>query len=530
MRILRFYLIIAAICVIQTYSKTAARTQTSNILGFFPSGMKSHFMGFKYFLETLVNKGHNLTLISFYPLDEAKYPYRHIALDLKKWNIEPPGGSMLNFAKVLNLIMTPIQICWFGPFITEISLNETVVKNFIANDQTSFDLVIFENFYHEAFVALGHKYNAPVVQLLPFAATARVSQWHSNPYNPSYITDVTSSFPSNMTFVQRTINTVYVFMYTVVNRITYFPRQEKIMNKYMIYPGHENRPSLAELLRNISLTLINTHPVIGYPFPMVPSYIHVAGMHCKPPKELPEDLKTIMETAEKGVVYFSLGSVIRSSDMPKDTQSMLLSELSKIEQIVLWKWEADDLPQLPKNVIIRKWFPQNDILGHPKCKLFITHGGVHSTIEAINYAVPMLSIPIFGDQGGNSLRAEIQGIALQVPYSSLTHQAFGDALHKLLNNPSYAENAKKISITFKDEPLTQLEKAIFWVEYVMRHKGAAHLRTSANELYWFQYLLLDIIFVVLSILMLLCYTIKKIFVKTCKNCFKRKTTINKKKQ
>lgn len=76
-----------------------------------------------------------------------------------------------------------------------------------------------------------------------------------------------------------------------------------------------------------------------------------------------QDLKEIMDDSEKGVVYFSLGSVVKSSKMPNETVSLLLSELSKIEQTVLWKWEANDVPQLPKNVIIRKWFPQNDILG-----------------------------------------------------------------------------------------------------------------------------------------------------------------------
>lgn len=76
-----------------------------------------------------------------------------------------------------------------------------------------------------------------------------------------------------------------------------------------------------------------------------------------------QDLKQIVESAKEGVVYFSLGSVVKSSKMPMETVSLLLSELSKIEQTVLWKWETDDIPQLPKNVIVRKWFPQNDILG-----------------------------------------------------------------------------------------------------------------------------------------------------------------------
>lgn len=78
-----------------------------------------------------------------------------------------------------------------------------------------------------------------------------------------------------------------------------------------------------------------------------------------------QDLKTILDTADNGVVYFSLGSVIKSSKMPRETASLLLSELAKLNQTVLWKWEDDRLPTLPSNVIVRKWFPQNDILGTP---------------------------------------------------------------------------------------------------------------------------------------------------------------------
>jgi len=49
--------------------------------------------------------------------------------------------------------------------------------------------------------------------------------------------------------------------------------------------------------------------------------------------------------------------------MPQETVSLLLAELSTIKQTVLWKWESDRPPDLPGNVIVRKWFPQNDILG-----------------------------------------------------------------------------------------------------------------------------------------------------------------------
>lgn len=53
----------------------------SNILAFLPTEGKSHFFGFKPLLETLVARGHKLTLVSPFPLDGAKFPYRHVKVE-----------------------------------------------------------------------------------------------------------------------------------------------------------------------------------------------------------------------------------------------------------------------------------------------------------------------------------------------------------------------------------------------------------------------------------------------------------------
>ena len=58
---------------------------------------------------------------------------------------------------------------------------------------------------------------------------------------------------------------------------------------------------------------------------------------------------------------------------------------------------------------------------------------------------------------------------------------------------SYRENVQRLSRIYRDQPLTLLQQAVYWTEYVIRHQGAPHLRSAALDLAWYQYFLLDVI-------------------------------------
>uniref|UniRef100_A0A2S2P6C1 Ecdysteroid UDP-glucosyltransferase n=1 Tax=Schizaphis graminum TaxID=13262 RepID=A0A2S2P6C1_SCHGA len=74
-----------------------------------------------------------------------------------------------------------------------------------------------------------------------------------------------------------------------------------------------------------------------------------------------QDILEFIEDAPQGVVYFTFGSVISMSSLPENVQSAFRDALAQIPQKVLWKYESE-MKDKPKNVIIRKWFPQRDIL------------------------------------------------------------------------------------------------------------------------------------------------------------------------
>lgn len=79
-----------------------------------------------------------------------------------------------------------------------------------------------------------------------------------------------------------------------------------------------------------------------------------------------------------------------------------------------------------------------------------------------------------------------------------------------------------------DNPITQSAKAVFWIEYVIRHKGALHLRTAGLALNWYQYILLDVVLFIFGIsaillflfwkLIMICFGKKKVIITETKKC------------
>lgn len=73
-----------------------------------------------------------------------------------------------------------------------------------------------------------------------------------------------------------------------------------------------------------------------------------------------------MDNSKKGVVYFSLGSNVKSENLPADTRENILRAFEQLPYNVIWKWESSNLVNKPENVFLKQWLPQQDILGSQK--------------------------------------------------------------------------------------------------------------------------------------------------------------------
>lgn len=246
----------------------------------------------------------------------------------------------------------------------------------------------------------------------------------------------------------------------------------------------------------------------------MPNVIDIGGIHCRPANPLPKEFSDYVADSEvNGFIVFSLGSAVDGNEMPEFILDALLQGFGRLKQRVIWKIEGIK-GNIPENVMISKWLPQQDLLGHPFCKLAIMHGGLMSLQEAIYHGVPVLGFPLGVDRDNNLLKAVQMGIAKTLDWRTLTADIVYETISQMINNSSFRIQAQKYSALSRDTMRSPRETGAFWVEYVVRHKGAHHLKSKADNLNLMQYLLLDIIGEIFTIIIIFMIAVF-VAVKTC---------------
>lgn len=104
-----------------------------------------------------------------------------------------------------------------------------------------------------------------------------------------------------------------------------------------------------------------------------------------------------------------------------------------------------------------------------------------------------------------------QGWAIVLDFDHLNEAILSDSIQEMLTNSSYKSTVDKLSRLFRDRPMSPLQTAIFWIEYVIRHDGAKHMQSPAVHLNFFQQNSLDILLFLAIILYILVKIIVKVF-------------------
>ena len=197
-----------------------------------------------------------------------------------------------------------------------------------------------------------------------------------NQENPAVHPDHVIPFIEPLSFSQRLINTIFfaVMDYDVFGWVWF-----TILADSEVF----DLQSYTKLAEKSSLMLLCSHFVTHSPRLLTPNTVEVGCLHCRQGEELPGDLQELLDDHPEGVVYVSFGSSVKPSQMPEERKEIFLKTFARLDHPVIWKWDEESIPNLPKNVILSKWIPQQDLLAHQNLRVFVSHGGLLSVQEAL---------------------------------------------------------------------------------------------------------------------------------------------------
>lgn len=149
------------------------------------------------------------------------------------------------------------------------------------------------------------------------------------------------------------------------------------------------------------------------------------------------------------IIYISLGTInTEFPDFFKDCFTAFSKSPYQIIMSIGNKIDPEVLGEPPANFIVRPYVPQLEILKH--VSLFITHGGMNSTCEALWQDIPLIVIPRRGDQFLVAQQVAAAGAGIQLSAAKVDAGILRKSATNILSHPQYKREAEKLGQSFRD--------------------------------------------------------------------------------
>ncbi|XP_038054099.1 UDP-glucuronosyltransferase 2B20-like [Patiria miniata] len=325
-----------------------------------------------------------------------------------------------------------------------------------------------------------------------FVIPSKHGHWTGLPIDPSYIPERIMGLTNKMTFFQRVQNVLAHYFYGFVYfrlGICNFDGYDKLKVKYNIKPEISTLESHKQAL----LYFLHGSFALEFARPMQPNTIlvlHHPGVLSN--QTLEEDVAQFLDTAPSGVVMFSMGSFVTM--MEREQAQMFADAFAMLPHRVLWQTGADlSGLRLGNNTMVAKWLPMIQAMEHPNVRLYVSHGAALTLNEAMWAGLPIVGLPLIEDQMDNLVRVETKGVRLKVDIASMTPRTLSQTIGRVMTEPKFRENARRISEIMRDleTSASPVDIMVRWILHVTRF-GGDHLRPAVQDLSYVQRNLLDV--------------------------------------
>ncbi|CAL8137632.1 unnamed protein product [Orchesella dallaii] len=476
-----------------------------NILFFTGCGSYSQRISVWPLVAALTEKGHQVTFLSAF---ESKNPhpnvFDYVPKKLKNW-----ATNTMDTLNVYELRKKGALLPFW--FIGAPTFGITICEEIYSDPEaiawiksSKFDLVIIDAFMNDCAYGMAHIFNAKIILF----DTTTVLPWFYDsfgiPDDTSWVSDAVFSFPNEMNFIHRVLTAAATVYWKLFRELWYLPKLEAITKKGLEL---DEIPSFSDIEKNTSLVFITTHYSQEHARAFPPNVIPIGGLALTgKAKPLPKDMEDFINKGKAGFVYISFGTVTEFSGFDEQIKKAFIDAVLKFPHIqFIWKLTNDIDVQLPANFLISKWVPQQDLLAHPKIKAFVTHAGLGSVTESIYHAAPLIAFPIFAEQDYNAGLVESKGVGIKMEITNLKVEDLENAILNLTTQEKYKKQMQKVSKIFRERPMTALQTALWWTEYVLKNDDTDYLKPSSmNQSWWVRrqvdvWLFISISFLLVSI-------------------------------
>ncbi|XP_031633767.1 uncharacterized protein LOC116347346 [Contarinia nasturtii] len=500
--------------------KMLANVNAANILILSALPSYSHHKWNSVIGRALGSRNHNVTILSPYFVKNPPNGVQYLHTDIRQNDFEEYMNKALRRREKLCTIIELFKLAVLTRKMCFSVLQTAAFHQLLDYPHDSFDLIIHDFTGGPCLMPFLHKFKkALLVVATPFSYSTLLSSIIGGHEHYAYVSHTVLAYNTTMTFWQRFINFSVLLAEHFVRQYIILDELDMIMPKYF----GSDLPPISQLEKRAKLALINAHPIIDNLGPMLPTVISIAGIHIGEVNDMPMDLELFLNSSKKGAVLFSLGSCIRSDNVPIDKLRLFLDVFSELTNYnFVWKFESNFTSEdLPSNVQILPWIPQADVLAHPKLKAFITHGGLLSLLESIHRGVPMVVIPFLLDQNANMNKMKKLRIAESLDFYSLSFNGTKETLLKVLEDPTYSANVKKLSNVLHDQSEKPLDRAIFWIEWLLRYPNIDNMQSPVQTLGYIVGNSFDIIAFVTIVFVCHIIILIVLFYFGCKKCARR---------
>ncbi|GMR61939.1 hypothetical protein PMAYCL1PPCAC_32134, partial [Pristionchus mayeri] len=220
------------------------------------------------------------------------------------------------------------------------------------------------------------------------------------PSNPAYVPTFMSAIAGEkMTFMERLYNT---YVYSLV--VLFHDRNVRIFED-VVKQKYPNLPPVTDLVSANSLVFVNSEPLVDFPRPSSARVIDIGGIVVSSKHEpLNKTWSDILDLRPQ-TVFISFGTFAKAHLMPDEYKKTIVRVVKRFPHVTfIWKYEKPEhnISAGVDNLIESTWVPQRDILHDPRLSAFVTHCGQGSTTESMDAGIPLVVIPVLGDQYRNA--------------------------------------------------------------------------------------------------------------------------------